>query len=597
MGRSWRNRFVRLTAVAVVGGGLIAVFGGAQPAGAKGRPKPTVSAFTATPPAVTDGDGWVTLSVTVVNATSCTFTSTESVNGLPSTFSCAGGTANVVFDLPVNSGKHSAKYTFKVAASGPGGTKSKTLKVTVGPGDGGTSGPLSNVVSVSNGGAGFCALLTTTGVDCWGEQVYANSSGYTELATAIPDTSGSGTLTGVTSLVSDQQGYCALMSSTGVDCWGANGQNDTPSPVDITGVTQLVSDELGSYCALLNSGAVDCWGQNDFGELGNGSNTTSDTPVAVNGVGGTGTLTGIQSLAGGYHSYCAITSDGGGLDCWGFNNEGELGIGTNGPDECGDLGCSTVPVEVDGGSLTGVTSVASSADGGSAGSWCAVLSDSSVTCWGWDSGASQGYSLPTLPEPDSPVSGITSLIGTSENVSQFGSYCGTASSGSVTCWRDGEDGELGNGLWSNSATDGYGAGETYFPPGPVAGVDGSGTLGGVSTITDAMYSYCALMSAGGVDCWGLNVSGQLGDGSWTGPDLCNSGEGTPCATTPQAVSSVDGSGTLSGVLSVSSDTDSTYCAVLTSGGVDCWGDNSAGDLGDGTLISSSTPVQVLAPLS
>ena len=62
---------------------------------------------------------------------------------------------------------------------------------------------------------------------------------------------------------------------------------------------------------------------------------------------------------------------------------------------------------------------------------------------------------------------------------------------------------------------------------------------------------------------------------------------------------VGGTGTLSGVASVTSDgMNASYCAVLTSGGVDCWGDGRSGELGDGSFyttgtLGSATPVAVM----
>ena len=103
----------------------------------------------------------------------------------------------------------------------------------------------------------------------------------------------------------------------------------------LTGVTSLVGSGAdgpgGSYCALLTSGGVDCWGYGADGELGNGTFYTtgqqgSATPVEVEGVGGTGTLTGVANLVRLGHTYCALITSGG-VDCWGYGADGELGNG------------------------------------------------------------------------------------------------------------------------------------------------------------------------------------------------------------------------------------------------------------------------------
>jgi Regulator of chromosome condensation (RCC1) repeat len=90
---------------------------------------------------------------------------------------------------------------------------------------------------------------------------------------------------------------------------------------------------------------------------------------------------------------------------------------------------------------------------------------------------------------------------------------------------------------------------------------------------------CVLTSGGGVDCWGENENGQLGDGSTTD------------SSTPVEVKGVGGSGTLAGVIAITAEGEDT-CALTSGGGVDCWGGNGEGQLGDGPTVSSSTPVEV-----
>ena len=59
------------------------------------------------------------------------------------------------------------------------------------------------------------------------------------------------------------------------------------------GVASLTGDGYG-YCALLTSGGVDCWGMGDVGLLGNGHNNNSNIPVAVVSTSGSGTLSGVK---------------------------------------------------------------------------------------------------------------------------------------------------------------------------------------------------------------------------------------------------------------------------------------------------------------
>lgn len=204
---------------------------------------------------------------------------------------------------------------------------------------------LSGVVSMAGNSADYCAVLTSSSVDCWNEG---------SAPTPVPGVGGIGVLSGVRNLTADvanhggDAGYCALLASGGVDCWGygATGElgdgiyhncmiacgTSTPTPVIgiggtgyLKGVTSMASDGAG-YCAVLALGGVDCWGDG-LGPTGGGG---SATPIAVQAIGGGGLLSGVTSAAGaganGRSTYCAVLAAGGAA-CWGANDYGQLGGG------------------------------------------------------------------------------------------------------------------------------------------------------------------------------------------------------------------------------------------------------------------------------
>lgn len=117
-------------------------------------------------------------------------------------------------------------------------------------------------------------------------------------------------------------------------CWGSNSDGQLGSgtntnsnvPVAVNGMgSGVVSVALGNRhaCAALASGGVKCWGWGANGQLGNGSTATSNNPVQVSGL-----SSGITAIAAGYQHSFAIAASGA-VQCWGANGNGQLGNGTN----------------------------------------------------------------------------------------------------------------------------------------------------------------------------------------------------------------------------------------------------------------------------
>ena len=136
---------------------------------------------------------------------------------------------------------------------------------------------------------------------------------------------------GVTAVSTGQTHSCALQLTGGVKCWGSNafgelGDGTTElraSPVDVVGRgsgTIAVTTGANHSCAIVAGGTVDCWGSNDYGQLGDGTVTTSPLPVHVVG------LAGASDPSAGTAHTCVVVPTG--LQCWGSNERGQLGDGT-----------------------------------------------------------------------------------------------------------------------------------------------------------------------------------------------------------------------------------------------------------------------------
>jgi len=287
-------------------------------------------------------------------------------------------------------------------------------------------------------------------------------------------------------------------------------------------------------CTVLNSSAVKCWGNNDQGQLGDGTTTDSSNPISPSGLN-----SNIIDIATGNNHTCALLNTGT-MKCWGLNGAGRLGDGTTTQ--------RNTPVDVQG--LSGVSAIST---GGT--HTCALLRTGALKCWGGNVKGQVGNGTDNQQLTPIDVTGLSSGV-IAITAGQFFT-CALLNTGAVNCWGDNASGQLGNGTTTTS-----------FTPVNVPGLSAS-----VIAIAAGYDHTCALLNTGGVQCWGSNTYGALGNG------------GTGDQSTPQTVSGISNAVALSGGRGHS-------CALLSTGAVKCWGYNVNGQLGDGTTTSSNTPVSV-----
>lgn len=471
---------------------------------------------------------------------------------------------------------------------GDGATTDRTQPVTV-------SGIGGNVTSLALGHDHSCALLDSGAIQCWG----GNSNGQLGAGTAASSTpvtvsAVSGT---ATTLSAGANHTCATFTDGSLQCWGSNlhgqlGPNlSTVGGIAVgsaAGTFGAVSAGAEHTCATSPQGLLSCWGENDKGQLGNGTVAAAgmQTPLAVAGL-----ATAPNSIAAGSSMACAVvgggsgniisggsTTAGGTAFCWGLNSSGQLGDGTN--------HASNAPVAVSG--LQGKTAAVYPSDGGAFA--CALLTDSSAACWGYNIYGVLGNGTMTPSNIPVAVSGLTSVKGLSVGGRHV---CALLTDSTVRCWGSNDSGQLGNGTTTNSATP----------------VTVNGLSGAVTAVAASGGHSCALIQDGTVQCWGSNtvsssmtpmtVSGLTGvraisaasnytcallsDGTVSCWGYGPLGNGSTTSVTPVQATGISGAKTLS-------TGSASACVALQDGTARCWGDNSSGQLGNGSTTSSATPV-------
>jgi alpha-tubulin suppressor-like RCC1 family protein len=399
--------------------------------------------------------------------------------------------------------------------------------------------------SISSGGFHSCGVQATTGNSyCWGWNGFGQVGNGVALdgvapvpVPVVPQTA--------TLVTTGHEHTCALTTGGSVYCWGQNSSGQlgdgtysdhtTAAPVSTYVDFLSVSGGASHSCGLRPGNLIYCWGDNTFGQLGNGTTTTSPTPTPASGSSWAGVSTGDDHT-------CALTTTGAAY-CWGNNPDGRVGNNTTAQQNS--------PALVNGGFTFSKISAGGLLS-------CGVTTGGAAYCWGDNSSGGLGNNSTVNSSVPVKVSGTQTWANVSAG---FAYACGLTTGGNAYCWGDNANGQLGNGTSTNSSV-------------PVA-VSGSLTWKVISTSRDG--TVCGITTGNAAYCWGINFTGQVGDGSYTyrnAPVLVAS------AFNFQAIQAGD----------------VHTCAVsgtTTNGAVFCWGNNERGELGYAPTTVLTTPQQVI----
>jgi alpha-tubulin suppressor-like RCC1 family protein len=432
---------------------------------------------------------------------------------------------------------------------GDGTTEARFLPVPVK-----NLGPDANVIAISAGNYHAMALKADGTVVAWGDNLFGQVGDGTTFAKLEPtQVIGLGPGSQVVQISAGFNHSFARRADGTVLCWGRGsfgncGTGSFASPLTAPVQTLLPSGRRAkgvnaggnSTIALLDDDTVWTWGNNPNGQLGIGPAPMQGLPVHVTA------LTDMVEIATSRTGSCYARRRDGAVFAWGQNSSGQLGDGTS--------QSRNTPVQV----LAANSSVTALAPGNA--HVLALRADGTVLAWGSNLSGQLGAAAVT-PGSLSPIPIPAFAPNTVSKIAAGGTHSyAIGTDGKLLAWGDNGFGQLGIGTFS----------------GELAPVQALG-LGPGSTVTaisaGPFYSLAVKDSGTTLLAWGLNSSGQHGNGLITG------------STTPVSVQLP------ARVTAVSAGT--THALALTeTGQVLAWGANNVGQLGNGTTTPSRVPIAV-----
>lgn len=422
------------------------------------------------------------------------------------------------------------------------------------------TGLTSNVIDFDVGGddnqgnSYVCAVVNTGAVWCWGRNYFGYAFGPSGTSQSNVPFAHSSITSGATSISVSAETSCAKIGSS-VKCWGYDtygvfarvGHSFNLKPFDnlfSSNVTQFSIGDYGTSCVVVNGGAK-CFGLNNSGSMGSGSFNSSPTPTDVVGMTSNVSKVSISGNFGdGYTHTCGLTTSGA-LKCWGSNAYGQIGDNS---------------ITVRGSPVTIFPSGVQDFEVASTGNHsCAITTSGGLKCWGRNHMGQLGIGSTTNSLVPTDVTGLSS--GVTQVTAGKGHTCAIVNGG-VKCWGSNGYGELGTGSTGASVltpqdVPGLGSGVTYISAGGLV-----------------YNSKTCVVQNGGVKCWGDGSGGALGNG-----------------TLSNMYSPTQVTGLTSGISKVKVN-EYDACALTTTGALKCWGLNSNGEMGNGNLTQSLTPVDV-----